>query len=85
MKWLGFIISVVAVLPFSLWLRRHPGKIHWVWFAFGFLPFGLAAVPQLDIALIDWRTWPGYVKGALFSATDALALAVYFADRKSVV
>lgn len=83
MKWVGFILSLACVLPFAAWLRRNPKHAGLVWFVFGFLPFGLAALPQLDIALIDWKGWPGYVKGALFSATDALALAAYFAMPKT--
>ena len=47
------------------------------------MPFANSAVPQLDIALINWSGWPGFVKGALFSALDAAALAIYLSQTKT--
>jgi O-antigen ligase len=83
LKWVFFAVCVVSVFPFAGWLRRNPDQARIVWVIFGFLPFGLAAVPDLDIALINWAGWAGYVQGALFSALDALALAIFFALPKS--
>ena len=83
MKWPIFFLSILLIFPTSAWLRRNPEKFRLVWAVFGFLPFGLAAIPQLDIALIDWSGWPGYAKGILYSANDAAALAILFALPKS--
>ncbi|MCG8544817.1 MAG: O-antigen ligase family protein [Alphaproteobacteria bacterium] len=83
MKWVIFIISVALVFPFSAWLRSKPGNQKIAWVVFGIMPFGLAAIPQLDISLVDWRLWPGYVKGLQFSAQDALVLAMLFALPRS--
>jgi O-antigen ligase len=47
------------------------------------MPFANSAVPQLDIALINWSGWPGFVKGALFSALDAAALAIWLSQSRS--
>lgn len=43
----------------------------------GFLPFALTPY-HLYMAVISWKDWPGYVKGAEFSVLDALTLAIYF-------
>jgi O-antigen ligase len=37
----------------------------------------------LYIAIISWPGWPGYVKGAEFSAIDVLALAIYLSQPRS--
>ena len=83
MKWPFFILSLFLIVPVSTWLRRNPKHFRIVWGVFGFLPFGLVAIPQLDIALIDWSGWPGYTKGVLYSAIDAAALAILLTLPKS--
>lgn len=83
MKWPVLFLSVLMILPVSAWLRRNRHQYRLIWGVFGFLPFGLAAVPQLDIALVDWSGWPGFVKGVLFSAVDVAALSLLFALPKS--
>jgi O-antigen ligase len=82
-KWVVLVFSVALIFPVSAWLRNHPGSNRIVWIAFGFFPFGISLVPQLDIALINWSGWPGFVKGALFSALDAAALAIYLSQAKT--
>jgi O-antigen ligase len=42
----------------------------------GFLPFALTFA-HLNMALISWLGWPGYLKGAEFSVLDGLAIALY--------
>ncbi len=50
----------------------------------GLLPFVLTVGPHaLYIAIISWPGWPGFVKGAEFSAIDVLALAIYFAQPRA--
>lgn len=83
MKWAFFFICLLCILPLTRWLQRNPGHFRIVWIVFGFLPFGLAATPMLDIALVDWAGWPGYAKGFLFSALDAVALAILFSQPKA--
>lgn len=82
-KWAVLFLAVLMIFPASAWLRRNPHRYKLIWGVFGFLPFGLAAIPQLDIALINWSTWPGYAKGVLFSAVDVAALAILFALPKA--
>ena len=42
----------------------------------GFLPFALSFA-HLNMAIISWLGWPGYLQGGEFSVLDALALALY--------
>ena len=83
MKWAALFLAVLMIFPASAWLRRNPQRYKLIWGVFGFLPFGLAAIPQLDIALIDWSRWPGFSKGALVSVVDIAALALLFAMPKA--
>jgi hypothetical protein len=82
-KWVIFAVALVAIFPFSQWLRRNPGEAPKVWMCLGFLPFGLTALPALNISVISWPEWPGYVKGLQFSALDACTLAIYLALPRS--
>jgi O-antigen ligase len=75
-KWVSLTILLAAVLPLSRWLRRNPLHAPKLWNLLGFLPFALSFA-HLDMAIISWLGWPGYLKGAEFSALDALALALY--------
>lgn len=83
MKWAFLILCLTLILPTAAWLRRRPELFRVVWIVFGFLPFGFAAVPQLDIAIIDWSGWPGHTKGILFSALDAAAIVIFLTLPKS--
>ena len=50
----------------------------------GLLPFVLTTGPHaLYIAIISWPGWPGYVKGAEFSALDVFALAIYLSQPRA--
>jgi O-antigen ligase len=75
-KWVSLIMVLAAILPLSNWLRQNPRQAPKLWMLLGFLPFALSFV-HLDMAFISWLGWPGYLKGAEFSALDGLALALY--------
>lgn len=75
-KWIGIIITLAAVVPFSWWLRRNPNQAPKIWMLMGFLPF-VTKPFHLFMAFISWVEWPGYVAGAEFHVQDALALAIY--------
>lgn len=69
------------VLPLAAWLRRNPQHTTKVWITMGLLPFVITTGPHpLYIAVISWPGWPGYVKGAEFTAIDVLALAIYLSQ-----
>jgi O-antigen ligase len=75
-KWVSLIMVLAAILPLSKWLRQNPRQAPKLWMLMGFLPFALSFV-HLNMAFISWLGWPGYLKGAEFSALDGLSLALY--------
>lgn len=76
MKWISLALILAAIFPVANWARRNPRQAPKLWALLGFLPFALTFL-HLDMAFISWLGWPGYVKGAEFSAMDALAIALY--------
>jgi O-antigen ligase len=77
LKYVFLAIALAGIFPLADWLRRNPSLILKVWTVVGLLPFILTAVPHfLFIAVISWAYWPGFVKGAEFSAIDVIALAL---------
>jgi O-antigen ligase len=81
-KWAGLTLLLAAILPLSRWLRRNPYHAPKLWMLLGFLPFALSFA-HLDMAVISWIEWPGYVKGAEFSVADGLAIALYLSLPRS--
>ena len=74
MKWMGLILTLAAVLPLAVWLRRNPRGALKIWMVMGFLPFVLIPF-HLRMAIISWTQWPGILQGAEFSVIDSVALA----------
>src|SRR5690606_27548912 len=64
------------------WLNSNPHQRKWAYLAVGILPFTINAI-NLDAALINWATWPGYAKGAILTLLDTVALALIAARRHS--
>jgi hypothetical protein len=79
MKWAVFLIGVAGILPLIQLLKRRPLEQQWAWVLFGFFPFLLSAVPNLNLSAIAWPAWPGHVKGLQITAFDLYAIAMYFA------
>ncbi len=77
MKWVFLAFLLAAVMPLAGWLRRNPRETPKIWILMGVLPFGVGAF-HLDLAVISWPQWAGYVKGLEISVMDLLALALYF-------
>lgn len=77
MKWLALVAVLAGIAPLAGWLRRNPRQASKAWMLMGFLPLTLSHF-HLNMALISWAFWPGYVKGFEFSVLDALAIALYF-------
>jgi O-antigen ligase len=75
-KWVGLIMVLATILPLSNWLRRNPLEAPKLWMLLGFMPFAYSFF-HLYMAIISWLGWPGYLKGAEFSALDGLAIALY--------
>ena len=84
MKFIIIIIALLATLPLARWLRRNPQHKTKIWIAMGLLPFVITMGPHpLYVAVISWPGWPGYVKGAEFSAIDVLALAILLSQPRA--
>jgi O-antigen ligase len=81
-KWVGLIMVLAAILPLSNWLRQNPRDAPKLWMLMGFLPFALSFV-HLNMAIISWLGWPGYIEGAEFSVLDGLAIAIYLSLPKA--
>jgi O-antigen ligase len=73
---------------FCLLLRSNPYIRRWAWFFIGFSPF-IIGYAHLDVSVVSWAYWPGYVKGAIVSLLDTMAIAILITARptpyKSVI
>lgn len=76
MKWPFITLAVLAILPFSQWLRGNPDQTPKIWTLLGLFPFILDAA-HLQVAVVSWALWPGFVKGIEVSAIDVIALSLY--------
>jgi O-antigen ligase len=76
LKWVSLTMVLAAILPLAIWLRQNPRQAPKLWMLLGFLPFAISFI-HLNMAMISWLGWPGYVKGAEFSVLDGLAIALY--------
>lgn len=75
---------MLASLPiFMDLLRGSPVWRRRAWFAIALIPFLVSSL-HLDVGLISWAMWPGYVKGAVISLLDTLCLALILTDRRHV-
>jgi O-antigen ligase len=84
MRLVGIAI-ILAFLPLCIvWLRGGVAQRRLAYLAIGVLPFSINTL-NLDVALIDWSMWPGYVKGAILSVLDMLALAIVITHRRTRV
>ncbi len=80
MRIIGLALFFIS-LPLFYSLMRGPAVNRRVgWFAIGLAPFIIGYL-HLDVSIISWAFWPGYVKGMLVSLLDSLALAVLFTTR----
>ncbi len=77
MKWPVLALMAFASVALPGWLRRNPSGLQIIGFLIGFCPFFLGWY-HLNMAIISWADWPGYVKGVEVSIVDFLIVAVYF-------
>ena len=77
MKWPVLALMAFASAALPGWLRRNPSGLQIIGFLIGFCPFFLGWY-HLNMAIISWAEWPGYVKGLEVSIVDFLVVAVSF-------
>lgn len=80
MRILGILLILVSLPVFIWWVRSYPAQRKWAYFAIGILPFTMSWA-NLDVAFINWASWPGYARGLIVSLLDTLAIAVLFAAK----
>lgn len=82
MRIIGLALFLIS-LPLFYSLMNGPIVNRRVgWFAIGLAPFIIGYL-HLDVSIISWAFWPGYVKGMLVSLLDSLAIAILLTTRSS--
>jgi O-antigen ligase len=80
MRVLGLFIILVSLPVFCSLLRSNISIRRAAWSFIGLAPF-IISYMHLDVSIISWAYWPGYVKGALISLLDTMAVAVLMTVR----
>lgn len=80
MRIIGILVVLLSIPILIGWLQHFPRQRKWAYLAVGLLPFVSGAL-NLDVALINWDGWPGYVRGLVLSLLDTLALAILITSK----
>lgn len=80
MRILGILLILASLPGLIWWVRAFPQHRKWAYFAIGALPFTMSFA-NLDVAFINWATWPGFARGLIVSILDTLAIAIILAAR----
>lgn len=80
MRIIGLALFVISLPLFYTLMNGSPAMRRRGWFAVGFAPFIIGYL-HLDVSIISWAFWPGYVKGIIVSLLDSLALAILLTTR----
>ena len=75
MRILGILLILASLPGLIWWVRAFPQQRKWAYFAIGILPFTMSFA-NLDVAFINWATWPGFARGLIVSILDTLAIAI---------
>lgn len=82
MRIVGLAFFVLS-LPLFYSLMKGPAANRRIgWFAIGLAPFIISYL-HLDVSIIPWAFWPGYVKGMIVSLLDSLAIAILLTTRST--
>lgn len=82
MRFIGLALFVISLPLFYSLMKGPVVNRRYGWFAIGLAPFIIGYL-HLDVSIISWAFWPGYVKGMLVSLLDSLALAILLTTRSS--
>jgi O-antigen ligase len=82
MRVVGLFIIAVSIPLFCALLKASPSVRRGAWFFIGLSPF-IISYMHLDVSIISWAYWPGYVKGALISLLDTMSIAILITVRPS--
>lgn len=75
MRIVGLAFFVLSLPLFYSLMRGPIANRRKGWFAIGLAPFIISYL-HLDVSIIPWAFWPGYVKGMIVSLLDSLAVAI---------
>lgn len=80
MRIIGLAVFVLSLPLFYSLMNGSLATRRAGWFAIGLAPFIIGYL-HLDVSIISWAFWPGYVKGMIVSLLDSLALAILLSTR----
>lgn len=83
MRFIGLAIIILSIPLFHALMRGPLTNRRIGWFCVGLAPYAIAAF-RMDVALVSWAMWPGYVKGIIVSLLDTLALAIVLTHREKL-
>ena len=81
MRVLGLLMFAAAIPFFIALLSSQPRSRRYLWPLIGLIPF-IIGLAKLDVSIMSWAYWPGYVKGMIVSLLDALAIAILVTTRR---
>lgn len=80
MRIVGLLIVILSLPIFLSLLKSNAPFRRSAWFFIGAAPF-IIGYFHLEVSIISWAYWPGYVKGMIVSLLDTLALAILITSR----
>lgn len=78
---IGLAIFAVSLPAFYVWMSGSLAQRRIGWFCIGLAPFVISPL-HLEVSIISWAMWPGYVKGMIVTLLDSLALAIVLTQRE---
>ena len=81
MQIIGLAAFLACIPLFIALLRMRRRSQQRLWLLIGLIPFVIASA-KLDVSIMSWAYWPGYVKGMIVSLLDALAIAILVTTRR---
>ncbi|WP_232474400.1 O-antigen ligase family protein [Sphingomonas sp. MA1305] len=80
MRIIGLAVFVFSLPLFYVLMNGSPAIRRYGWFAIGLAPFVIGYF-HLEVSIVSWAFWPGYVKGIIVSLLDSLSIAILLTTR----
>lgn len=81
MRIVGLLIVLLSLPVFYSLLKSNASFRRIAWLFIGASPF-IIGYFHLEVSIVSWAYWPGYVKGMIVSLLDTLAFAVLLTNRR---
>lgn len=82
MRIIGLAVFAFSLPLFYALMNGSPAIRRYGWFAIGLAPF-IIGYAHLEVSIVSWAFWPGYVKGMIVSLLDSLAIAILLTTRSA--